>query len=323
MYVQIPDESCIYVSGCSGFVGLNVLKELLSIQSDKQMKILVSSRDYVKLPSFLKLTGTVTESKQDILLGEKPAGAVTHIVHMAHPRFTEESDVEYRRNLLLAMNWAENIAKFIDASKSPIRLMYLSSGGVYGTKVNLGKHIPISENFTSPLGVNLTNYSKVKVHVEKYFYSKIPLSNFINPRLFTFYGDFLPLTRNFLIGNLMNSVLMKEEINLKSNGHTIRSYMHSAQMARSLVFLLYSSFSGVINVGSDVEIDVKSLAQLFSHLFGLNYELSPQPNHETYYVPNIDLLKNLAPNLVYSNFEERLLQWYSDLTSTEPRFFSF
>ena len=208
-------------------------------------------------------------------------------------------------------------------SKSPIRLMYTSSGGVYGTEANLGKHIPISENFTSPLGVNLTNYSKVKVHVEKYFYSKIPLSNFINPRLFTFYGDFLPLTRNFLIGNLMNSVLMKEEINLKSNGHTIRSYMHSAQMARSLVFLLYNSFSGVINVGSDVEIDVKSLAQLFSHLFGLNYELSPQPNYETYYVPNIDLLKNLAPNLVYSNFEERLLQWYSDLTSTDPKFFSF
>ncbi len=122
-------------------------------------------------------------------------------------------------------------------------------------------------------------------------------SHLIIARMFTFVGLYLPLDKNFAIGNFFKDCLLRREITVNSDGSSVRSYQSATDMVTWLITILMNGENGnVYNVGSSEEISIKSLAQLIREIFqntcGLRI-LGDQTRDpvSSYYVPNITKAK--------------------------------
>ena len=93
--------------------------------------------------------------------------------------------------------------------------------------------------YTSSGAVNkyLKNKNNNKFNYKNYAIAKLKNENLLRKitskniktsiaRCYTFVGKFIPLNSNFVIGNLINSILNKQNIILKNSNRVVRSYAH-------------------------------------------------------------------------------------------------
>jgi dTDP-glucose 4,6-dehydratase len=79
-------------------------------------------------------------------------------------------------------------------------------------------------------------------------------------RLFSFWGDGLDDDKAQTI--YTKRALKNEDISLRNNGKTIRTYMHGSEMARWLWAILFRGRKGeAYDVGSDTPVTMLELAQ--------------------------------------------------------------
>ena len=85
-------------------------------------------------------------------------------------------------------------------------------------------------------------------------------------RCYTFVGKFIPLNSNFVIGNIISSILNKKSIILKNSKKVVRSYMHTDELDK---------------------IIIKKLCYKLSKKYGVNLETPKYTsNYEDIYLPN-------------------------------------
>jgi dTDP-glucose 4,6-dehydratase len=86
--------------------------------------------------------------------------------------------------------------------------------------------------------------------------------HFITARLFAFIAPFLPLDSHFAAGNFIQDAATSNQIEIKSGGGSTRSYLYATDLCVQLWALLQHAQSGqAYNLGSDVEITIRSLAK--------------------------------------------------------------
>jgi nucleoside-diphosphate-sugar epimerase len=119
-------------------------------------------------------------------------------------------------------------------------------------------------------------------------------------RCFAFAGPGLPLDGHFAIGNFVRDALRADAIVLNSAGEAVRSYLHGADLAAWLLFLLMKGKPGeAYNVGSDHSLSVADLAARVGR------RLSPHkpvrvlgkpgaPGARSWYVPDIGKARSLG-----------------------------
>ena len=134
------------------------------------------------------------------------------------------------------------------------RLLYVSSGAVYGVQPPQVERIP--ENFPcNPV----TAYGKGKLRAEE-----LCLQSSLDcmiARCFAFVGPQMPLDAHFAIGNFIGNCLRNEPIVIKGDGTAIRSYMYSTDLTEWLLTILVKGSKGnAYNVGSDDAISISDLA---------------------------------------------------------------
>jgi dTDP-glucose 4,6-dehydratase len=153
--------------------------------------------------------------------------------------------------------------------KNPPIFCNLSSGAVYGKKyLNQGRvkeqSLPLDA-----LACDLNNYGKIKVDLELEIEKLTNLGQIrgANPRLFAFAGPGISLEAHFAIGNFMNNALKGEQILIKGNPNTQRSYLYPTDLIVWLLNLLVKPTLNPVHIGSENIVSIATLAEKISNNF--------------------------------------------------------
>jgi nucleoside-diphosphate-sugar epimerase len=244
-----------------------------------------------------------------------------HIIHAATPASASlNSDDPYTMFNVIIEGQERILA---EALRTSSRLLFLSSGAVYGNQpLNLEK---LSEecSFEKNEGDKISAYHDGKRAAE--MQCDIATlrwgTDVVTARLFAFLAPFLPFGTHFAAGNFMQDALQGSQIVIKSGGGSVRSYQYGTDLCSSLWALAMRGVSGEkYNVGSDSAVTVKELADAIVHNVNPLAQVVVKGNdtleNVSRYVPSI---QKISEDLKFENHVElndaiaRTATWWKQL----------
>jgi dTDP-glucose 4,6-dehydratase len=295
----------IFVTGGTGFFGKWLLESFIYVNEKLALnaKITTLSRNaeafLTEYPFYKEHTNTVQFVKGDILnydfnLDEK----FQFIIHAAT---TSDEKTNLSNPIILAdsiIQGSRNIYAF--AIKNPIEsFLNISSGAIYGIQPNETQRTKEEDSFIIDLYNPKASYYESKRVAE--MYGSLHFEQFNLPlktaRCFAFIGPHLPLDKHFAIGNFINNILNEEDIIIRSNGMSIRSYMYMSDLIVWLLKILIKGENNTAyNVGSDYPVKIKDLAGIISGNFNSKVIVQDEGSNEAgnLYVPDIQRAKSLG-----------------------------
>lgn len=266
-------NATVFITGATGFFGIWLLETLLAANREFSLncRVLGLSRDpdrFAAKAPHLARDPAITWIAGDVRDFAFPAGPVTHIIHAAteasvtlnaeHPQTMFDVCVEGTRRVLA-------LAK----EKQPARMLFTSSGAVYGRQPPDLSHIP--EDFTGgPDPLDPRNAYAEGKRAAEHLCTLACLPPPAGARLhisiarcFAFVGPHLPLDIHFAIGNFIRDALAGGPIRVNGDGTPYRSYLYAADLAEWLFTILLRGQSGrAYNVGSEEAVSIRELADL-------------------------------------------------------------
>jgi len=195
------------------------------------------------------------------------ATAFSHILHAATDSTRGAQLPPMQRYSQIAsgtrhiLEWA--IAHGQHHGTPPPRLLYMSSGAVYGTPPQHMERIPEHyPGMPDPLDPNNV-YGIAKRSAEHLcaLYAQQHGMETVIARCFAFVGRDLPQDAHFAIGNFIRDALTRPAITVTGDGSPVRSYMDQRDLAYWLTTLLLHGKAGhAYNVGSEASISIAQAA---------------------------------------------------------------
>lgn len=187
-----------------------------------------------------------------------------------------------------------NLAKTFHANS---KILYVSSGAVYGKQPEGMTHIPeeYAASDLSELPDGKRDYAIAKRDAEDAVKSlgQQGLSVSIT-RCFAFVGPWLPRNQHFAIGNFIEDGLQGKPITVKARKEVYRSYMYFDDLVEWLmtIALHASPECPVYNVGSDQAVLMGDLARLVANEFGVDARIPEITDADVdRYIPSINKVK--------------------------------
>ena len=306
--------SRILITGGTGFLGTWILISLVHLNKifSLSCEILVISRSprsfLSKHPYFVK-EKCLTFIEADILKLPADLGSFTHVIHGA-------ADTSFQANAEdVIVEGTSRLLKFYGQSNTHA-LTFLSSGAIYGEQP---LHITSVKEDSSSFEEALNNdpYGSSKRLAEKLILDHQEIKKVSIARCFAFLGPFMHFNRQFAIGNFIKSALEQHQINLNSDGTSIRTFLYAADFSVWILKILLRGENNLImNVGSDFEISIKEVASLISKVIGNNIEVNINPvksSNRSRYVPSINKARTTLDLDVWTDLETALKKtslWY-------------
>lgn len=301
----------VFITGGTGFVG-KWLVESFAFANERlklDARALLLTRNPDRVPAN---NPAIHVLKGDVRSFAYPDGEFAFVIHAAteqgHAPSNFELDVEATKHVL-------EFAR----THGTRRVLFTSSGAVYGTQPSEVTHIP--ENYAgAPFTTDLNSgYGQAKRASEflcSRYADQFGFSAVI-ARLFAFAGPYLPLDLNFAIGNFIRDVLAGGPIRIAGDGTPYRSYLYVADLAIWLWTLLVRGESArPYNVGSDEDLTIASLARAVveNTVPDTPIEIAQQPTGAppSRYVPSVDRVKaelGLKPLVALDEAIRRMYEW--------------
>ena len=243
----------------------------------------------------------------------------THVIHAAadSTNVVELSDTQRYEQIV---EGTKNVLNFVRDYFPKSKLLFVSSGGVYG------KMPPNKESFseTDLLELDISDSSNIYAiskreaeHLCLEYHDKCNL-NISIARCFCFSGIHLPLDVHFAIGNFVNDVNNNNNIIIKGDGESVRSYLDQDDLIEWFIEILKNdSFNKTIyNIGSEDSISIKDLAMLIKKLSNkkIEVEILNETNNnleKTVYVPDCKKVRqkfNLMQKITLSESIVKMLK---------------
>lgn len=239
----------VFMTGATGLFGRWILSELSGID----LELVLLTRDPA---SFVRSFPAVQNRNMTLVKGDArdfadPSGRFDLIVHAATPVVSDSlSDDELTAVIVAGTERVLRFAARCDCE----RLLYVSSGAVYGNPPETIERIPETLR-CEPISA----YGRAKLIAEGLCSSSD--IHCVIARCFAFVGPGMPLNAHFAIGNFIGNCLRDERIQIKGDGTPLRSYMHCSDLVEWLMtMLLRGSRSEIYHVGSEEAISIKDLA---------------------------------------------------------------
>lgn len=242
----------LLLTGCTGFLGPWLLEPLLAVQAGLGLEAWVLTRD----PGGFRrrLPHIAGHPALHVLEGEVQAfrGAGVPFTHVVHGAASSNASRDPQGPGELRSTILEGTARVLEASGSARRILFVSSGAVYGTQPPDLTALQEDDPGTAPF----TPYGLAKREAEAL------CSRAVIARCFAFLAPHLPLDAHFAAGNFLGDALAGRPIRIAGDGRPLRSYLYGTDLSVWLWTLLLRGVPGrAYNVGSDRPVSIADLAR--------------------------------------------------------------
>jgi len=303
--LQMLSNSRLFLTGGTGFFGHWLLESLL--HGNREFGLNIQATVLTRSPArfqqnapHLAADPAIHLHAGDIRSFEFPREKYTHIIHAAADSVVSGDGRPAYDLAESIVDGTRRVLQLAHASGTR-RLLYISSGAVYGRSLTLPFVPETYIGGPDPLLLQ-SSYDEAKRMAEHFCvaYSQgTPLEPVI-ARCFAFVGPHLPLDQHFAIGNFMRAAIEGKSIEVHGDGTPHRSWMYMSDLAVWLWTLLVQGQShSAYNVGSDEDYTIASAAKLVAqtlrpdgaggstlpvHIHGVADPLS----RASHYVPSIE-----------------------------------
>jgi len=297
----------LLVIGGSGFFGKTILdayrRGRLSKWQITKIYVFARNADFLKIsnPELLGVGVVLINGDVTNCMSLPTADYVIHAAASSDAsKYIEAPEIE-KRNILAG---TVNFCNLISPANNSVKILYVSSGAVYGDSSPHTKPFSEEDEFIPIMEVseNKRHYCAAKRDSEKHI---IALgrsgSNVAIARCFAFIGKYLPRDKHFAIGNFLRDALSGVDIKVSAESLVYRSYMYSDDLVEWLMKIIESADNTcpIYNVGSSTPIEVRDLAKMIAEILdvGVKYK-DLRYDAKNYYIPQIKLAnKNLGLNI--------------------------
>ena len=257
----------LLITGGTGFVGRHLLDQIAAGVGPCELSdVAITSRNHADVGH------QVEQVRWDVCDPDLPDVEFDAVIHAATPAAADLNARAPREMFDQIMVGARNVVDLCARQQEAPRLLFTSSGAVYGEMPDHLNAWPEDSHLAaSPLDPK-NAYANGKRAAEAMF-ALAGHEGVCRPtiaRLFAFSGRHLPLDRHFAIGNFVRDAVAGGPIRVRGTGEAVRSYLDGDDMAAWLLKVLESpGFQDrVLHVGSDVPISILDLAYLVGATLG-------------------------------------------------------
>lgn len=292
----------LFMSGGTGFFGCWLL-ESFAYANDRlklEASLTVLSRDISGLRAkapHLASNPAISFHTGDIRSFDFPVGTFDYIIHAAatsaEATFWGESPLDKFDNVVAGTRRMLDFAVRCGSGK----LLYTSSGAVYGRQPDGMTHIPEGYPGAPSACSSASAWGESKRAAEflcACYGEKYGIDVTI-ARCFSFVGPYLQVGIHYAVGNFIRDALNGGPIMVNGDGSAIRSYLYAADLAAWLWTILILGVPGkAYNVGSSLPVSIAQLAHLVAGCFETPLPVSvmgiPNPGAVPHqYVPDTKL----------------------------------
>lgn len=289
----------LFITGGTGFFGHWLLESLL--QADRELSLGVhatvltrSKASYAVRAPHVASSPAIDLLEGDIRTFTAPTQAFSHIVHAATDATGSQADAPAYQLAESILEGTRRVLQLARTSGST-RLLYVSSGAVYGRGVTDVTHIPETYRGAPDPLLLQSSYDEAKrmaEHLCVAYSAGTDLACTV-ARCFAFVGPHLPLDQHFAVGNFIGDALADRTIHIRGDGTPLRSFLYMSDLAAWLWTLLaQGSRDRAYNVGSDQAVSIGELAQATASTLrpGLTVQIDGMPRQgqtPATYVPEI------------------------------------
>ena len=295
-------QARIFITGGSGFIGCWLLEVLRHADQQLQLglQVLILTRDPQafahKAPHLANYVGfsVVQGEVQDFI---NPEGEFSHIIHAATDASAALNEDDPLKMFDTIVSGTRRVLA-LAAEKQTRRVLFLSSGAVYGQQPWDMLHVP-ETCLLGPLITDPRNsYAEAKRAGEMLcaiYHKQFGVPTTI-ARIFTLLGPYLALGIHFAAGNFIRNAIDGKPIIVNGNGLPCRSYLYTSDLIVWLLHLLQQGEAGqTYNVGSEHSVSIAELAARVAGLFGQGeYQILGAPDagwNPGRYVPDTQKIK--------------------------------
>ena len=296
-------DSRIFITGGTGFIGQWFLETLKYANEKLNMSIhaTVLTRS---VEGFSKKNPNLVShkffdfTKGDVANFTSPTGEYTHVIHAATDASQELNENNPRAMFSTVVDGTGRVLDFA-LEKNASRILFLSSGAVYGQQPWEMTHVPESWLGSLNCVEPRNTYAEAKRAAEMLcaIYHKQHGQQIAIARIFALLGPYISLGIHFAAGNFIKDAIDGRLVTVNGNGLPCRSYLYASDLIVWLwQMLLNAKPITPYNVGSDESIELKDLANKIAVLLGNGkYSVLGEVDvgwNPGRYVPNTNLIRN-------------------------------
>lgn len=263
------DGARIFMTGGTGFIGRWMLEALARAPADAEVTLLSRDPDgfAARAPH---LAARFRLVRGDVLDFTAPPGDFTHVIHAATDASAALNRNDPRRMFDTILQGTRN-ALDLAADRGARRVLFLSSGAVYGVQPWAMEHVPEDwHGGPDPLDPR-SAYGAGKRAAEMLcaIYGRQFGLDVVGARIFALLGPLLSLDIHFAAGNFIRDAMAGRTIRVEGDGQAVRSYLYAADLTVWLWTLLLAGAPGSFcNVGSEEAVSIAELAQRTATILG-------------------------------------------------------
>jgi len=256
----------ILMSGGTGFFGCWLVESFLhanrTLRLGANATVLTrNSHSFLEKCPHLRGVEGLMLLEGDVRDFAAPAGTYRFVIHAATEASARQL-AEHPHQMLSTILAGTERMLTCAARAGTRKLLFTSSGAVYGTQPPGINHVPESyPGAPNPL-LPASVYGEGKRAAELMCaLAASPELEIKIARCYAFLGPHLPLDTHFAAGNFLADALAGRTIKIASNGSSVRSYLYAADLAIWLWTMLFRAPSmRAYNVGSEDAVTIRELA---------------------------------------------------------------